>query len=67
MRAIIFVERDSQKGIIIGNKGSMIKKVGSEARGDLEKFFQKKVFLETYVKVEKDWRKKGISLKKFGY
>lgn len=67
MRALIYVERDSQKGIIIGHKGESLKKVGKEARLDMEKFFDKKVFLETYVKVEKDWRKKERSLKRFGY
>jgi GTP-binding protein Era len=67
IRAIIYVERDSQKGIIIGKSGASLKKVGIESRVDLEKFFQKKVHLETYVKVEKDWRKKEKSLKKFGY
>ncbi len=67
IRAIIYVERDSQKGIIIGKKGESLKKVGMESRKDMEVFFAKKVFLETYVKVEKDWRKKGKSLRKFGY
>lgn len=67
IRATIFVERNSQKGIIIGDKGKMLKKVGTEAREDLEKFFGKKVFLETYVKVEQDWRKNKLKLKKFGY
>ncbi len=67
IRATIFVERDSQKGIVIGDKGKMLKKVGTEARADLEKFFGKKVFLETYVKVEQDWRKNKLVLKKFGY
>ncbi len=67
MRAEIYVERTSQKGIIIGHKGEMLKKVGTEARKDLETFFQKKVHLETYVKVEKDWRKKKKQLKRFGY
>jgi GTP-binding protein Era len=67
IRATIFVERDSQKGIVIGDKGKMLKKVGTEARVDLEKFFGKKVFLETYVKVEQDWRKNKLVLKKFGY
>ena len=67
IRAIIYVERDSQKGIIIGKSGASLKKVGIESREDLEKFFEKKVHLETYVKVEKDWRKKEKSLKKFGY
>jgi len=67
IRAEIFVERTSQKGILIGHKGANLKKVGTEARLDMEEFFQKKVFLETYVKVEKDWRKKADKLKRFGY
>jgi len=67
IRATIYVERDSQKGIIIGDKGSALKKVGIEAREELEKFFGKKVFLETFVKVEQDWRKNKQKLKKFGY
>ena len=67
VRAIIYVERDSQKGIIIGDKGAAIKKVGIQAREELEKFFGKKVFLETFVKVEQDWRKNKLKLKKFGY
>lgn len=67
IRATIFVERDSQKGIVIGDKGKMLKKVGTEARHDLEEFFGKKVFLETFVKVEQDWRKNKLVLKKFGY
>ncbi len=67
IRALIHVARDSQKGIIIGHKGSMLKKVGTEARRDMEDFFAKKVFLELYVKVSKDWRDKPQSLKKFGY
>ncbi|MEO8087808.1 MAG: GTPase Era [Bacteroidota bacterium] len=67
IRAIIFVERSSQKGIIIGHKGEALKKVGTEARKDMEKFLGKKVFLELYVKVEEDWRKKENSLKRFGY
>lgn len=65
--ALIHVTRDSQKGIIIGHKGSMLKKVGTEARKDLEDFFRKKVFLEMHVKVTKDWREKPPALKKFGY
>jgi GTP-binding protein Era len=65
--ALIHVARDSQKGIIIGHKGSMLKKVGTEARHDLEDFFKKKVFLEMHVKVSKDWREKPTALKKFGY
>ena len=67
MRAEIYVERKSQKGIIIGKAGAALKKVGTEARLDMEKFFQKKVFLETFVKVEQDWRKKPLKLKGFGY
>jgi GTP-binding protein Era len=65
--ADIYVERDSQKGIVIGHKGASLKKVGMEARIDLEVFFGKKIFLETHVKVEKDWRKKEAKLKRFGY
>jgi GTP-binding protein Era len=67
INAVIFVERDSQKGIIIGQGGKMLKKVGTEARKDIETFFDKKVFLELYVKVEKDWRNKENKLKDFGY
>ena len=67
IRAIIHVVRDSQKGIIIGHKGSMLKRVGSDARRDMEDFFRKKVFLEVYVKVSKDWRDKSDMLRKFGY
>jgi GTP-binding protein Era len=67
IRAIIFVERDSQKGILIGNKGESIKRVGTEARKDMEKFLNKKVFLELFVKVEKEWRKNENKLKHFGY
>ena len=67
IRATIFCERDSQKGILIGDKGKMLKKVGIESRQELEKFFGKKVFLETFVKVEQDWRKNKLKLKKFGY
>lgn len=63
----IFVERDSQKGILIGHKGESLSKVGKEAREDLEKFFQKKIFLKLYVKVKKDWRKKDGDLRRFGY
>lgn len=65
--AVIYAERDSQKGIIIGHGGKSLKKVGTEARKDLEQFFDKKVFLELFVKVEKDWRNKDIKLKGFGY
>lgn len=64
---VIYVERDSQKGIIIGKAGAALKKVGTAARKDIEQFFQKKVFLELYVKVEKDWRNKNNKLKNFGY
>lgn len=67
IRALIHVTRDSQKGIIIGHKGSMLKRVGTEARHDMEDFFRKKVFLELYVKVTKDWRDKPLMLKRFGY
>ncbi len=67
IRAEIYVERDSQKGIIIGKAGAALKKVGSEARASMENFFQKKVFLETHVKVAKDWRKEKNRLKQFGY
>ncbi len=67
IRAVIHVARDSQKGIIIGHKGAMLKRVGTEARHDMEDFFRKKVFLEVYVKVSKDWRDKPLMLKKFGY
>ena len=67
INAVIYVERDSQKGIIIGQKGRMLKKVGTEARKDIETFFDKKVFLELFVKVEKDWRNKDSKLKAFGY
>ncbi|RKQ50491.1 GTP-binding protein Era [Roseivirga pacifica] len=63
----IYVERKSQKGIIIGHKGEAIKKVGIAARQELEKFFGKQVHLETHVKVEQDWRKKEMKLKNFGY
>lgn len=67
IRAIIYVIRDSQKGIIIGNKGLALKKTGTEARKDMEEFLQKKVFLEMYVKVKKDWRDNPKMLKDFGY
>ena len=65
--AVIYVERDSQKGIIIGKGGEKIKKVGIEARQDIEKFFDKRVYLEIFVKVEKDWRNRENKLKQFGY
>ena len=65
--AVIYCERDSQKGIIIGKNGLAIKKIGSAARKDIEAFFQKKVFLQLYVKVEKDWRNRENKLRNFGY
>ncbi|MGC3979603.1 MAG: GTPase Era [Paludibacteraceae bacterium] len=67
INAVIYVERDSQKGIVIGHGGKSLKKVGSESRKDIEAFFEKKVFLELFVKVEKDWRNKDIKLRNFGY
>jgi len=67
IRSLILVERDSQKGILIGHKGSALKRVASEARSNLEKFFGKKIFLEVFVKVRKNWRNDPSSLKKFGY
>ncbi|MCD7977814.1 MAG: GTPase Era [Tannerellaceae bacterium] len=67
IKALIIVERDSQKGIIIGHKGAALKKVGAMARKDIERFFEKKVFLEMFVKVEKDWRNRDNLLKNFGY
>ena len=65
--AVIYVERDSQKGIIIGRAGEKIKRIGIEARHDIEKFFDKKVYLELFVKVEKDWRNRENKLRAFGY
>ncbi|MFI3296328.1 MAG: GTPase Era [bacterium] len=65
--AIIYCERDSQKGIIIGKQGSALRKVGTEARHDIERFFEKKVFLQLFVKVEKDWRHRERKLRNFGY
>ena len=67
LRAEIFVERKSQKGIIIGHRGASLKKVGIAARLDMERFFQKQVHLETHVKVEADWRRKQLKLNRFGY
>ena len=67
VRALIIVARDSQKNIIIGHRGSMIKRVGTEARKDMERFFDKKVFLQTFVKVDKDWRNDDRKLKRYGY
>ena len=65
--AVIYVERDSQKGIIIGSRGKALKKVATEARKELERFFAKTVFLETFVKVDKDWRSSDKELRNFGY
>ena len=67
IRAIVLVERDTQKGIVIGHKGESLKKLGTMARKDIERFFEKKVFLQLYVKVEKDWRDRDNLLKTFGY
>lgn len=67
MRSVIMVERDTQKGIIIGHKGNALKRVGVEARKDLEKFFGKQVHLELYVKVNKNWRSSQKQLRRFGY
>jgi GTP-binding protein Era len=67
IRAVIYVERDSQKGIIIGRQGRALKKVSTEARRELERFFGKSIFLETYVKVDKDWRNSDKELRNFGY
>jgi len=67
IRSVIMVERETQKGIIIGHKGAAIKRVGTEARKDLELFFDKKVFMELYVKVNKNWRSDKSQLKRFGY
>lgn len=67
IRSIIYVSRDTQKGILIGNKGEALKRVGTQARKDIEAFLGKKVFLELFVKVSKDWRNNETQLKKFGY
>ena len=67
INAIIYVERDSQKGIIIGHQGIALKKVSTESRKALEKFFQKPIYLETFVKVDKDWRSNQRELDSFGY
>ena len=67
INAVIYVERDSQKGIIIGHQGTALKKVSSEARKSLEKFFGKAIYLETFVKVDKDWRNSQRELDHFGY
>jgi GTP-binding protein Era len=65
--ADIYVERESQKPILIGRNGEMLKKVGTQARLDLEKFFGKKIYLETFVKVAENWRNNEAMLRKFGY
>ena len=67
IRSVVFVERSSQKGIIIGHKGSAIKKLGTDSRKELEEFFNKKIFIDLYVKVNKNWRSDENKLKKFGY
>lgn len=67
IKTLIIVERESQKGIVIGHGGQALKKVGAMARKDIERFFDKKVFLEMFVKVEKDWRNRDNILKNFGY
>ena len=67
IRAIIIVARDTQKSIIIGKAGSMLKKVGTQARKDMESYYGKKIFLETFVKVDKDWRNDDRKLRKYGY
>ena len=67
IKALIYVERDSQKGIIIGHEGAALKRVASDARRELEKFFGKRIFLEIYVKVDKDWRNSDKQLRRFGY
>ena len=67
IRAIIMVERDTQKGIVIGHKGESLKKLGTMARKDIERFFEKKIYVQLYVKVEKDWRNRDNMLKSFGY
>ena len=68
INAVIYVERESQKGIIIGHQGKALKKVATEARKTLEHFFfQKSIYLETFVKVDKDWRSSDKELKNFGY
>lgn len=67
IRALIIVERDTQKGIIIGHKGAALKKMATMARKDIEQFFDKKVFIEIFVKVEKDWRSRDNLLRRFGY
>jgi GTP-binding protein Era len=67
IRSVIMVERETQKGIIIGHKGGALKKVGMQSRADLEKFFGKQIHIELYVKVNKDWRSSSFQLRRFGY
>lgn len=67
IEAVIYVERESQKGIIIGKQGKALKRIGTEAREDMEAFFQKRIFLQLFVKVDKDWRQKSSRLKHYGY
>ena len=67
IRATILVERDSQKGIVIGHQGAMLKKLGTMARKEMETFLERKVFLELFVKVDKDWRSNEGRLRQFGY
>ena len=67
IKSLIYVERDSQKGIIIGHEGSALKRVATDARRELEKFFGKRIFLEIYVRVDKDWRNSDRQLRRFGY
>ena len=67
IRALIIVERNSQKGILIGKGGDMLKRIGRESRKEMERFVGKKIFLETFVKVDKDWRSSDQKLKKYGY
>ena len=65
--AVIYVERESQKGIVIGHQGVALKRVSTEARRDLERFFGKKIYLSTFVKVDKDWRSSDRAMRQFGY
>ena len=67
INTLIMVERQTQKGIIIGHKGKALNRIGTEARKDLEKFFQKKIFLDLFVKVDKNWRQDENKLKGYGY
>ncbi len=67
IRAVIYIERDSQKGIIIGKQGQTLKKIGARARGEIEKFLDRPIFLDLRVKVKKDWRRDEVQIKRFGY